>query len=98
MQDHRVDWVRLLQLKQELLHRLDGVVATHVDHHFLDLKRHIHVNSFTEEYFSIYGTLNMTFTLFGNHSKEISKEYFESREEWDVYILHLHKATVWYHC
>lgn len=39
MQDHRVDWVSLLQLKQELLHRLDGVVATQVDHHLLDLKQ-----------------------------------------------------------
>lgn len=39
MQDHRVDWVSLLQLKQELLHSLNGVVATQIDHHFLDLKQ-----------------------------------------------------------
>lgn len=39
VQDHRVDWVSLLQLKQELLHSLDGVVATQVDHHLLDLKQ-----------------------------------------------------------
>lgn len=38
MQHHRVDRVGLLQLKQELLHRLDGVVATQVDHHLLDLQ------------------------------------------------------------
>lgn len=38
MQDHGVNGVSLLQLKQELLHCLDGVVATQVDHHLLDLK------------------------------------------------------------
>lgn len=27
VQNYRVDWVCLLQLKQELLHSLDGVVA-----------------------------------------------------------------------
>lgn len=37
MQDHRVDGVGLLQLKQELLHSLNGVVATQIDHHLLDL-------------------------------------------------------------
>lgn len=39
MQDHRVDWVSLLQLKQELLHSLDGVVTAQVDHHLLYLKQ-----------------------------------------------------------
>lgn len=38
MQDDGVHRVRLLQLKQQLLHRLDGVVATQVDHHLLYLK------------------------------------------------------------
>lgn len=38
MQHHGVDRVSLLQLKQELLHSLDGVVATQVDDHFLYLK------------------------------------------------------------
>lgn len=37
MQDHRIDRVSLLQLEQELLHSLDGVVATQVDHHLLNL-------------------------------------------------------------
>lgn len=37
VQNHGVDRVGLLQLKQELLHGLDGVVATHVDHHLLYL-------------------------------------------------------------
>lgn len=39
VQHHRVDRVSLLQLKQELLHGLDGVVATQVDHHLLNLKQ-----------------------------------------------------------
>ena len=39
MQDHGVDRVSLLQLKQEFLHSLDRVVATQVDHHLLDLKQ-----------------------------------------------------------
>lgn len=38
MQHHRVDRVSLLQLKNELLHSLDGVVATQVNHHLFDLK------------------------------------------------------------
>lgn len=39
MQNHRVDRVGLLQLKQELLHGLDGVIATHVNHHLLNLQQ-----------------------------------------------------------
>ena len=35
---HRVDRVCLLQLKQQLLHGLNGVVTTQVDHHLLDLE------------------------------------------------------------
>ena len=38
MQDHGVDGVGLLQLKQQLLHGLDGVVPTEVDHHLLNLR------------------------------------------------------------
>lgn len=37
VEDHWIDRVRLLQLKQELLHRLDSVVAAQVDHYLLDL-------------------------------------------------------------
>lgn len=33
----RVDRVRLLQLKKQLLHDLHSVVAAQVDHHLLDL-------------------------------------------------------------
>lgn len=40
VQDHGVNWVGLLQLKQKLLHRLDGVVATQVDDHLFNLKIH----------------------------------------------------------
>lgn len=39
VQYHRVDWVGLLELKQELLHGLNGVVATQVNHHLLNLKQ-----------------------------------------------------------
>lgn len=39
VQNHRVDRVGLLQLKQELLHSLDGVIATHVNHHLLNLQQ-----------------------------------------------------------
>lgn len=35
---HRVDRVCLLQLKQQLLHGLNGVVTTQVDHYLLDLE------------------------------------------------------------
>lgn len=38
MQDHGVDRIGLLQLEQELLHSLDGVVAAQVDHHLFDLE------------------------------------------------------------
>lgn len=43
MQNHGVDRVGLLQLEQKLLHRLDGVVATQVDHHLFNLKTHRNV-------------------------------------------------------
>lgn len=38
MDHHGVDRVSLLQLKQQLFHRLGGVVPTQVDHHLLYLK------------------------------------------------------------
>lgn len=50
MQHHRVDGVGLLQLKQELLHRLDGVVAAQIDHHLLDL-------SWVQTEFTMTGTI-----------------------------------------
>lgn len=41
MLHHRVDGVRLLQLKDQLLHDLYSVVAAQVDHHLFDLKKNV---------------------------------------------------------
>lgn len=38
MQHHRVNRVSLLKFKQQLLHGLDGVVTTQVDHYLLNLE------------------------------------------------------------
>lgn len=38
---HRVDRIRLLQLKYQLLHSLHGVVPAQIDHHLLDLHKDV---------------------------------------------------------
>lgn len=45
MQDHGVDRISLLQLEQELLHSLDGIVAAQVDHHLFDLETYTNAHS-----------------------------------------------------
>lgn len=48
MQHYRVNRVSLLKFKQQLLHGLNGVVTTQIDHYFLNLetdKKHRFVRS-----------------------------------------------------
>lgn len=49
MQHHRIDRLSLVKFKNELLHCLDGVVATEVNHYLLDLNKYIPFKLATRE-------------------------------------------------